>query len=267
MAFNGFRKGGGGYLNNVSAVISGYKFGSKVWESKKKGGDDYTTLSVQLLIVPDGATAPVQQFLQAGFLQDNQRISANGLTLESEDDSAIILEDSEFGKFILSAFEAGLPEDALREDGRNYEGLIGYRVTFKKVVDEEATAKFGRRVDKKDKTKSYNRDYLTVSAVLGKQAVAAGKSKAAKLSAPISKRNGAVTEADEQASVDVLVALLEATGGTLPMNKLSSLLVKHALSTGMPAAEREAHRKLITSAAFVANERGWFVADGDVVLA
>ncbi len=282
MGFNGFRKPGGGFLHGVSGVIVGYKFDTKVFESKKKGVEDYTKASVELNILQDGATVPVKQFLDAGFLYDGQTVSADGLSLESDDERPILAPDTEFAKFIMSMFEAGLPEDALQDDGRNYEGLLGYRVTFAKINDEEkqlaigasrlgakaktatreALLEAGKQVDKKDPKKSYNQQYLAVSAVLGKSDVKASKKTAVTVTTKpaASKRNGKVEAMDEQPVVDVLISLLaDAADNTLPTNKLSSLFVHYALANGIKGEERETMRKLISSAPFVASERGWTV--------
>jgi len=266
-----FKSASGGYLNGVSGVITSLKWGTKLWPAKVKGKDGatktanaYTTLSAELLITPDGAEKPVQQFVPAGFFYpDNQSISADGLTLQSDSDGAIIKEDSEFARFVGTAITAGMD---LNEDntqgGRNFDVMVGYRVEFAKVIDTKATAEFGKRPDKtgklgKDgKPVSYNRDYLSISKVLGAPvAVKGGVKKATNGSGKALPPAAAV---DNAAAVAILIGILaDADDNVVDSTKVKSLVTKHALEASLDKADREAFTKLISSADFLALEAGW----------
>lgn len=268
MAFQFRKSGGGGFLNGVAGVIVGYEFDAKEWEGKN--GEPYTTLSVRLDILPDGATAPVKQFLQAGFIYDNQTISDDGQTLDSDDDKGIIGEDSEIARLLVSAVEAGLPEDAIQEDLRNLSGLVNQRFTFKREVDVEGTKKFGKRKGKnKDgKEQEYNRDFLLVAEYHGAvEAVKAGKKPAAKPAAKTAKPNGKAANAEADALIEraegVLLSILADAGKPVDRTGLSSKVVKY--STENPFSEdasehntvRESLRKLIGSEEFLKRANGW----------
>lgn len=273
MAFQFRKAGGGGFLNGVAGVIVGYEFDAKEWPGKS-GKDPYTTLTVQLNILADGATEPVKQFLQAGFIYDNQSISDDGQTLESDDDKGIIGEDSEIARFLVSAVEAGLPEDAIQEDLRNLSGLVNQRFTFKRVVDEEGTKKFGKRKGKgKDgKVAEYNRDFLLVGEYHGLVEPTKGKKSTAKTAAPKAgakgaKANGAAKNAEADALIEqaegVLLSILADAGKAIDRTGLSSKVVKY--STENPFSEdaaehnsiRESLRKLIGSEDFLKRANGW----------
>lgn len=264
MAFQ-FRKAGGGFLNGVAGVIVGYEFDAKEWPGKN-GNDPYTTLSVRLDIVPDGAKEPVKQFLQAGFLYDNQSISDDGQTLESDDDRGIIAEDSEIARFLVSVVEAGLGEDAIQEDLRNLSGLVNQRFTFKRVTDEEGTAKFGKRKGKDGK--AYNRDFLLVGEYHGAvDAPKAGGKKAAKPAAKGAKANGAAKNAEADAQIEraegVLLSILADAGKAIDRTGLSAKIVRYSTENQFSEdsdehnAIREQMRKLIGSEEFLSRQNGW----------
>lgn len=263
-----FKKGGGGFLNGVDGTIVGYKFETKEWEAKKKGGNDYSTLSVQLDVMQDGADEPVPQFIQAGFFYpENQSVSDDGLTLESDSDGPIIRDDTDWARFIGSLIDAGFPESKLEEgNGRNFECIIGTRVTFKREVDVEGTKRFGKRKDKNDPKKEYNRDWLLVSTVLsmpdekkGKGGKAVAKP-TAKTAAPAKgKGKPVVEEADTDTADAVIVELVSAAKDEkLPRAQVSSAVVRYALTNKLAAADREALRKQLFDEAYLtdAAERG-----------
>lgn len=244
--------GGGGFLNDVAGVISGYKFDSKTWEPKKKGGDPYTTLSVELLITPDGADAPVQQFIPAGFLHDGETISDDGLSLESDSDSPIIGADTDFAKFITSLIEHRPDfEGEFDENGRNFAAMLNWRVQFVKIVDKEATEKFGKRVAKSGahKGKEFNRDYLAVSKVYeqvtGKKSSGGSKAAAATASksAPAKAKKG--NDIEDVAKGVLLGILADAKNNTVAKGTLSSAIVKYCLANDLND-QREDIRKALT---------------------
>ena len=272
-----FRKAGGGFLSGVAGTIVGYSFDAKQWDAKKKGGDPYTTLSVELEIKPDGADGPVSQFLQAGFLYENHSISDDGQTLESDNDRAIIAEDSEIAKFLQSAVDAGLDENPFVEANlRNLSGLVNQRFVFKRVVDEEGTKKFGKRKgkDKDGKVQEYNRDFLLVAEYLGEvepeKKGSGRKATAAKTSTAVKgggKVNGAAKNAEVEALVEqaegVLVTILADVDKAVDRTGLSAKIVRYSTENKFSedAAEhnsiRESLRKLIGSEDFLSRENGW----------
>jgi hypothetical protein len=277
MGFQFRKPSSGGFLNGVAGVIVGYNFEAKEWTNK--AGKDYTTLSVKLDILQDGADKAVPQFLQAGFIYDNQTISEDGQTLSSDDDNAIIGEDSEIARFLVSAVEAGLAEDAIQEDLRDLSGLVNQRFTFKREIDVEGTAKFGKKksVSKKNgKEYSNDRDFLLVKEYHGvvepaKKGAAkkATATAAAKPAAAAKKANGAAKNAEADALIDsatgVLLSILtDAPKNTVDRTSLSAKIMKYSTENpfSADAAEhtqlRESLRKLVTSEDFLNLEgRGW----------
>lgn len=262
-----FKKGGGGFLNGVDGTIVGYKFNTKEWESKKKGGSDYSTLSVQIDVLQDGADEPVQQFIPAGFFYpENQSISDDGLTLESDSDGAIIRDDTDFARFVGSMIEAGFPEADLEAgEGRNFEAMVNQRFTFKREVDVEGTKQFGKRKDKKDPKKEYNRDWLLVAAYLGPAEASSKKGGAKKTAAkpaakPAPKGKAAkAEEADTDRADEAIVELVSAAkDNVIPRAQVSSAVVRYALTNKLAAADREALRKQLFDEDYLkdAAERG-----------
>lgn len=268
-----FRKSGGGFLNGVAGTIVGYNFEAKEWPGKN-GKESYTTLSVELQVKQDGADAPVKQFLQAGFLYDNQDITDDGQELTSDDDRAIISEDSEAAKFLQSAIDGGLDEAPFVESGlRSLAGLVNQRFKFKRVVDEEATKKFGKRKgkDKDGKPAEYNRDNLLVDEYLGEAEAPVvkgrGKTAAPKATAKGGKVNGTAKNAEADAQVEkaesVLLDILASAGKALDRTGLSAKIVRY--STENPFSDdaeehnaiRESLRKLIGSEDFLNRQNGW----------
>lgn len=289
-----FRKpGGGGFLAGQSGTILAYKFDAKTWQSERKGVGDYRTLSVEIVILPDGQTDPVQQFLKAGFLYDGTEISADGLTLESDDERPIIQEDTEFAQFIGSIVAQEPALEAQMADGRNFEAITGYRVTFGRVPDVDgqmatgrkrlgAKAKSasdaeimiaGRRLDPKDKSKSYPLDFLVVTAVLGKAVAAAKAGK--KTAAPVKKAtNGsgkvmpapaAASGLDDTKTAAVLIDLLaETDGNQILASVLPSAIVKHTLVHAELKPLRADLQRAVAVEAFLQLEQGWSY-DGTMV--
>lgn len=268
-----FKRSGGGFLNGVAGTIVGYTIEAKTWDATKKAPDGYTTASVELNIKQDGADEPVSQFLQAGFLYDGQSVSDDGQELVAEDDASMIAADSEFGRFLQSAVDAGLDETPLVEANlRNFSALVNQRFVFKREVDKEGTEKFGKRKGKDGK--EYNRDFLLVGEYLGQVEAKAGKkaAKTAKSAAPASKSaaksNGAAKNADadaqiEQAESVLLSILADVKDNRVDRNGLSAKIVRYSTENKFSddAAEhnaiREALRKLIGSEDFLSREAGW----------
>jgi hypothetical protein len=278
-------KGGGGFLNDVTAVIAGHRFESKEWQGKN---GPYYKLSCELQIVQDGATVPVKQFLDAGFFYpENQSISADGLTLSSDRDGVMLDADTEFARFIDS-LETVAPELAKAFEAsnyRNFTAMNGSRVTFKRVIDEEATKKFGKRKgkDKDGNDAEFNRDNLLVGAYVGKVDVKGGGSKPAaakttKATASKPASAPATTPAAPAATVDtarldevMTLVLADAPNSTIARTNLNSTIVRFAQSkrhgtngdAQMDPAEREAIRTALTDAYLQdATARGALKFDG-----
>ncbi len=270
-----FRKAsGGGFLDGVSGIITGYAFDAKVWG---EGNKAYTSLSAELQIQQDGANDSVSQFLNAGFLHDGDAISKDGLTLiPAEDGRPVVLDTSEFGRFVQSAIECGVPESDFPENGTNFEALCNYRYTFAKELNTErqmaagrkklgAKAKTatneeimvaGRRKDANDPKKTYNHDRLIVSAVLGAagaKPVAQKKSTngSDKAIATSATRSGNGTPPDPDT---VLLAILaNAEKHTIPYTSLSSLVIRYSLERDWQGPIREPLKKQLISDAYLAD--------------
>lgn len=268
-----FKSGGGGFLNGATGVIVGVSHEAKEWPPKKKGGEPYTTVSTELLIKQDGADAPVKQFLQSGFLHDEQNVDGSVIVSET----AVITAECGSGRFLASLDEAGFDSTGLVESNLNdWSSVVGARVTFKREVDVEGTKQFGKRKGKtKDgKDAEYNRDFLLVAEYLGQVEVGKGsKGSKAKASAAAPKsaaaRGGKANGAAKNAEVDAQVAQAESllidllADGPIDRTSLSSKIVRYAAENPFSddATEhrntREALRKLIGSEDFLSREAGW----------
>lgn len=265
-----FRRTGTGFLNGVAGVITGYNFDSKVWN---EGEDkEYTSLTVELLILQDGADEPVQQFLRAGFLYPEHSISKDGQTLESDDDRPIIAEDSEFAKLLQSAVEAGLNPTPFEESNlRNLAGLVNQRFLFKREIDTELTEKMkkaGKSGKRKGKDgKEYPYDLLLVAEYLG-EVEKKGRSASAKSNASKKGVNGAAKNADADALVEqadsVLMSILaDAKDNRVDRSGLSAKIVRYSTEHRFSEDSkehneiRESLRKLIGSEDFLNRNNGW----------
>jgi hypothetical protein len=232
-------------------------------------------------VTPDGGK-PTEQFLDAGFLDDGFTISKDGRSIEGDGEYQLDL-DTQLGKFILSLVERDsgktVPEELLG-DLRNYDALAGLRVTFVRVIDEEATKKLGKSKSKKT-GKEYDRDNLLVSEVISlpdPKAAKGAKAKAtpkAKASAPAAAPAAEAPAADSALAGDVdeeLKAVLGFVGGSTELSKLGAAAVRYAMKNQdkYDAKGREALRVRLVDEANLkaAEERGVIVlADGTVVLA
>lgn len=272
-----FRKAGGGFLNGVSGLITGLKFDIKQWpaQGKKKA---YATLSAELNVRQDGATEDVKTFLGAGFAYDDWTV--DGATLASATEGFMIGENNEFAGFITSIIANGgdvINEAAFSDDGRDYTPVIGLRVTFAKIADEEgqlaagkkalgakaASATVdelmaaGKRKDKKDAKKSYNRDFLTVSAVLGRGTVTGAAKTVKAASTKTTKPAQAVAGEGVDSAAFLANIVAEAAPDAIEVGKLSTIIVKYALTNNITKDVREVHRKAILADGFIASQQGW----------
>lgn len=274
-------KKGGGFLHNVDGVITDYEFtdtfpGADA-RTKKKGSDEFTPLYTVLSVKVDGASDIQTTTIFTGNADDFE-ISADGKTLTPVEDNGGLRANSDFSKLIGSLVEAGFPETSLPEDEEpiNYEAIIGTRVTFTQVRDEDAMAKaakkwrqsggkFNEAGQKKGKDgKYYNLQYLTVSVVLGlpdvddtlatkRTAKASTTRPGANVKAAGGKPNGKAVDLDALAK-DTLLEILGENDGKLMKSKLPG---KIASKLGPKHPHREEIRKLIYADDFLATEDGW----------
>jgi hypothetical protein len=160
-------KKGGGFLNGVDGVITGYKFtdefNGKEFDAKSGAFHSlYCAVSVRV----DSAEEDVTQHLFAGGADDYE-ISEDGLTLtDPAGGTCSIGGKTGTALFFGSLQQNGFPEDRFSDDpgSVNFEPAIGARVRFTQRKNEEATKKKGQRVDKKTGQK-YDRTDLVIDTV------------------------------------------------------------------------------------------------------
>jgi hypothetical protein len=217
----------------------------------------------------DGAEKEQSTTLFAGSA-DEWEISEDGLTLEAVDDSSGIRSNSDLGRFIASMVENGFDENNLPEDGEpiNYESIVGQRVNFVQVPDEDAmkkqaktfrksNGKYNEQGQKKGKDgKYYNLTYLTVSEVLG-EAEVAPKAAAAKGKTATGKKVN--SKADPEAVIrelatETLLAILGDNDGSIAKAKLPQAIAK---KLGVKHPQREEVRQEVYSDAFLKTQAGW----------
>lgn len=151
-------KSGGGFLNGVTSTLVDLVF-SDHWSDDAPDGKFYLVPS----FLVDGGDEAVTQHLFAGS-SDFVAISEDGKSLiEGE-----LWAKSPAALFIRTFVEGGFPETSLPEDGEpvTYQAMVGSRVITEQEVDEKATKELGKRKDKKDPSKSYNRTNLVVKRVV-----------------------------------------------------------------------------------------------------
>jgi hypothetical protein len=227
-------KTGGGFLNGVDGVITGYKFTDEFngREFDPKSGA-FHSLYCAVSVRVDGAEEDVTQHLFAGGADDYE-ISDDGLTLtDPAGGSCRIGGKTGAALFFGSFMEVGKCEDSFSDDEAivNFEPAIGARVRFVQRKNAEATAKKGQRVDKKT-GKKYDRTDLVIDTVyeLATEAPAPVKGKATK---PVAKATKApALDLDAicgQAVVEIVTRLGKPTGvKQFSMESLKSDVLKSA---------------------------------------
>lgn len=235
-----FRKGGG-RLNGVDGTIVDYLFTPEFpFETKtpqKKGAQQFEPRIYALLTVRvDGADEDIQEVITVAKAEDFE-IEDEGKSLSPVEEGNGIYESSKWAKFIASfvTAENGLAEEDLGftgwPDDRNlhYDAIVGRRVRFTKVKDEEVQAKFGRRKNKKT-GKEYDRDYLTVSVVYADEPATKSKPGAKASSAKTASKPGkAAKPVDTDRADEALLMLVEKFGESFPKSKLASAPAQLAL--------------------------------------
>ena len=219
--------GGGGFLSNVDATISGYTFTTKRPMSKVAGpvkSSDFTPLFVRAEFKVDGAKDAQETSLMAGD-GSQWRISKNGHIITPLTEEARLWGGVDFHTFLTTLVkpvdggpgydEANFPA---MEPGEpiTFACLIGERVRLVQKVDEVKTAKLGKRRDPKT-GKEYDRTYLAVAKYYGTAQTTAAKH---------GKPNGNVaddTEVAELAAKTLANILLDASGSTI---KYADLKIK-----------------------------------------
>lgn len=257
-------KAGGGFLNNVDGVLQDYEFttefpGGEGKKSKKKNSD-FTALYFVLTVAVDGVDDPAVTTLFVGSADDFE-IENDGKTLTPVDETSGLRQNSDFYKFINSLVEAGFPESSLPEDEINFEAILGSRVRLVQQVDEEATARLGKKKSK-DGKKEYSRTWLKVASVAalpGKGGKATGKADSK------GKSKGKAAEADDEedevttlATESLLALLKKAPKNTILKKKLPVQIMNQV---GAKHPQREAVRKMVTSDDFLSAGDGWSYDD------
>lgn len=157
-----FRKGGGGFLNNVEGVITSYQFttnpdfGTERPAKEAKEGD-ITKLWFALTVLQDGGK-PETTHLDAGGA-DEFVISDDGQTLTPISEATMLWGGTAFLKFYASLVEGGLTEPADPAPGEplTFEHINGVRARFIQVKDEDATR---RTIENFKKNKGNTRKYF-----------------------------------------------------------------------------------------------------------
>lgn len=241
-------KRSGGFLNNVDGVISGYEFTDEFpggTKQAKKG--DFNPLYFLLKVRVDGADDDIQTTLFAGSADDFE-ISRDGATLTPVAEGVGLRESSDLAHFMATLLDSGFPAANTElfysdspEDAIDFRAIVGTRVRFVQAKDDEATKRLGPRKDKKT-GKSYDRQRLEVTKVYALPA-----SRQATAPARAAKGGGKMNGSAKDVSLialadDVLVAIVQDKGGSMPKAKLP-LAVSTAIDKQDP--NREELRRLI----------------------
>lgn len=230
-----FKKGGGGFLNNVDGVITGYEFtdefnGNPYSATKVNGKVPFHSLYCVLSARVDGADEDVTTTLFVGGA-DDFAVSDEGHTLTAVEEGRELGANTGFATLITTLVEAGFPETNLPEDVINFETIIGTRVRFAQRVNAEMKAKGKKRIDKKTK-KEYDYQDLVIDQVysLPGTTVAAPvkvvKPAAVKATKGASKSAPSVPDTDVQdLAVQTLQTILAEAGGTISKAKMGMKVI------------------------------------------
>lgn len=273
-------KKSGGFLNNVNAVITGYRFTDetpskegpqKFVPGKVKGADNkmkdrFHSLYFELTVRADGAKEDVSQSLFAGGADDYVIID-DGLTLTAPDEGPCTLgENTAAARLIGTMVEAGFDENQFSEDENsvNFEPIVGQHVHFvqrRLDADEVRARKLDPRgrQDRQDKNKFYAWTELAIDQVYGAVEVVPPPAAppipvATKATKAPTKGNGkvalktaAVPAEDEVSDLarTTLVDILGENGGSIQKIKLSTRVLQ--LLTKTNVGKRDDVRKWLFS--------------------
>lgn len=182
-----FRKaGGGGYLNNITANLTGYEFLVGEPALIKKGqrkGEMFTPLSLVPSFRVDGADEDLTQRLLIGDASQFGDVSEDGQVLATPD-GQFINDTCEAGIFLSSLCKNGFDETRFSESATEIDltPMVGSRVELVQVVNEEKTKRQGKQIGKNGQ--EYDRRDLQVKSVISSPALGKGASKA------VAKTNG-----------------------------------------------------------------------------
>ena len=248
-------RGGGGFLNNVDGTITEFIWTSArpeppkgsakkrpaIGKSKTQDADARPPLFARISVQADGAETVVQRSLRAGY-GDEWKISKDGHTLTPISEESELWGGAEFMQFLytvegldydvtqLGSFDPGDPIDL--------SPLEDERFRFIQKVDDERTAKLGKRTYTSKKTgKDVETDwtYLAVSKHYGEGDSAAPPTPARPTmkmttsrssSTGVAKPNGAAHDDDDTSEIkelahSTLYGLLEvAKNNTIKFNDL-----------------------------------------------
>ena len=252
-----FKRGGGGFWNNVDAVITGIEFTTDP-PFKNDGEYVYAILSARV----DGAD---EDSTSSFFVGSADEWDIDGTTLTPSSDGQGIGASTGWGKFLDSLIENNFPETLLPEDEFNWDAIIGTRVRFTKVENEAMKGK--KRKAKNGKEYAYQDTVVGQVYELPGKKGAKGTSKPAPASKTSSKK---AAEADEDESVEALASkfllkVVAANKGKMAKAKVSMQLLKP--ENGLfKHPEREAIRKLLTSDKFLNTEDGWSYNEDEEVI-
>lgn len=266
-----FRQGGGGFLNHVDGVITGYRFtdefnGVEFEPGNKPGTKDpkFHSGFMELSGRVDGADEDVTQNLFFGSYDDYE-VSEDGLTLTAAaGGECTIGANSAVAKFIASLVEAGFPLTKLSDDpdSINFEPIIGARVRFGQAQVLGKDGKVRMRVAKKGKFKG--KEFPDTTTIIEQFYELPAKGKGGKTVEPVKGKKGKQAEPDEDEepatpkslATTFLLKIVKASKGKLAKAKISMALLKP--ENGLyKHPEREAIRKLLTSDKFLNTEDGW----------
>ncbi len=232
-----FKRGGGGFLNNVDGVISNYEFSDAFngnafvpGKDKATGKERFHSLYVLLSARVDGANEDVTTTLFAGSADDFE-IEDDGHTVVPVEDGRELGGGTAWGKFVTSLVEAGFPESMLSEDSINFEPIIGTRVRFTQRKNVEDTKKLGKRKGKDGK--EYDRQDLVITEVydLAKPATKSNGKAAAPVAAKGKKAAPVVQDIKELAGA-ALLEIVQKQGGSLPKAKVNVRILVTPLLKG-----------------------------------
>lgn len=231
----------GGFLNGVDGRIVDYRWtdespskdGPVPFKPGKVKGQDgkpkekFHSLYLELHVRADGAKEDVTQSLFAGGWDDYE-VTEDGKVLSTPDGKPVTIgESTAAGMLLASLFEAGLTLDDIgyEEDAPSIDlrGILNRRVRFVQRRNEEATKRLGKRVDPKNKNRSFDRTDLVVEQVYAAdenptpavRTAATSTTRETKATASPSKANGKIVNKANAKAATPAVDIEELTESTL----------------------------------------------------